>query len=350
MATVDGYHVFAIPESYLYRGDAEERIKFTELRTSLGDGYRSRVGFGSANGLRRWSITMPTLAGLSVLPNLVESINGGMVSREEYLWDLYCSRQPFIIPSPRSGQYYLAEFADTELSYKKAMLAQIYSTGVEITQIRIRGKSVYAPELLDANIEHFSRSDDGDIGPGEWVERLGQGFIYSGDVLFGQTGPNDYDVISLNSVASDGLLSQPADPSLSIKDLWIVMKMREATFSNNAGVFTAPTGHALLVGDTGTTKFFDLGLGANVQYSLNDVEYPENNQQAPMNEWGIVRLTSTVAVDYTASGLQMGQDRDFASREANMDIAAVLWASEILPANITRELYESFAVRYQIGS
>lgn len=51
MAEVNGYHLWSLPDDSVK--EFEESIGFTVLRNDLSDGYRSKVLFGSENGVRR---------------------------------------------------------------------------------------------------------------------------------------------------------------------------------------------------------------------------------------------------------------------------------------------------------
>jgi hypothetical protein len=360
---INGYHLFQIPMSYRERGEWDETITVTELENDLSDGYYSQVLFGSNTGLRSWRLRLPTLAGLDVLPNTVTSVNGEQVSREQYLWDLFMETKvtghPFVFQSPRTGQFYLVRFADSKLSYN-GMRVQLYSTGIELKQVRIGGVSIYAPEALE-NVWLYSVGDDEFVFI-TWPNRASPetGFPklewVAGDVNTTVAGPNGTNVLRLNATGTDGILLMSGDSESGgmppvIREAWVVMKVNEATFGRHSGVITGQTSNPILVGGDGTTKFFDFGYGdIFYQYSLNGVDYAESDQQAPMNAWGIVRVRHSMGWNIAVDSLQIGQDRDFSGRYLKADIAAVLFSAQLLPKNVERELFEHLVVTYGIGS
>jgi hypothetical protein len=126
-------------------------------------------------------------------------------------------------------------------------------------------------------------------------------------------------------------LNATGDDIPTIYDAWFVMKMREATFSNNAGILSADETIVALVGESGTTKFFDIGLTANqYEYTKNNVAYAINNQQAPMNEFGVVH--ARFLEGKFLENLQVGKDRDFAGRFAEMDLIAIWLSNQLVPS------------------
>lgn len=352
--SLSDYHVFAIPTAIK---DLEVGISFSELENDLGGGYYAQVLFGSANGERDWRLTMPTLTG--TLDRTVTGINGETLSWEEYIWDLFCEQKvngtPFALQDIRTGNYYLVRFADKKLTYSR-MLVKLYSTGLELKQWRISGETVWqASELTGIQGWYSNESAWPAPFPGGWgnVVGLGEGvgtLVNTGNVA--QTGTqNGLPILQFNvGATNDGFLLSESSftdiASAGLKEAFLVMKMREATFSNNAGVLTTESTAAALVGNTGTTKFFDLGL-TNFEYRLNNVLYTASNQQAPMNAWGIVHVRKTSGVFFNGK-VQIGKDRDFAGRFAEMDVAEVLLFDSLQPMNIRREIIEHLAVRWAI--
>lgn len=340
---INGYHVFQLKCSVK---DYEEDIGFTELENDLSDSYNAEVLFGSNTGNRRFRLTLPTLTSSELTVETVTGINGETLSKKDYLWDLFSETKiagtPFVIQSSVNEQYYLVKFADKRLSYKR-FFAQLFSTGVELKQYRREGQTVFSPEVTP-NIWNYSNGNDGLVFV-SWPSRTGaNSFQASGDVVDGVAGPNTNFILRLNGTTDDGILEIAA--GTVIREAWLVMKVRAATFADYQGVLTGPTSTPALVGQTGgATKFFDFGFGTGFEYRLNDVPYAENNQQAPMNEWGIVHIRRNVGWDWSA-GLQIGQDRDFASREALIDLAAVVLSEPLQPKNVQREIFEALVVAW----
>lgn len=149
---------------------------------------------------------------------------------------------------------------------------------------------------------------------------------------------NGYPVVQFSDTTNDGVLVTETGVSVFIKEVFIVMRMREATFSNFAGIITGTdtsTG-PVLVGDTGETKFLDLSY-TGLSYKLDNVLYATNDMQAPMNTWGIIhmRFPSGWALDE----LQVGSDRDFAGRFAEVDIAEIMLFSQLQSTTVGDQIY-----------
>lgn len=346
------YHLFQLAEASYW--EPEESIRFTELENDLGDGYSSQVLYGANTGLRSWKLKLPTLADTSVLPNTVTGVNGETTSREAYVWDLFCSTkrtgQPFVFTSPRNGQYFLVRFVDKELSYAK-MRVKLYSTGVDLKQVRVEGESVFSLGVIDiADVGEYNRQFYGDtaFSGGGWTDAInGQVLVTTGDVTEVSNELNTHAIKRLNSSASTGYLKQQFDGS-TVREAFIVMKMRENTFSNAAGVFT-DRGFAtdqILIGSTGTTNFVNQSL-SGFTYRLNGLEYSQSAMLAPMNAWGVVHVRYLTGWDF-ASGIQFGRDRQTAGTYAKMDIAEIILLTDAQSDMFALNLLEYLTVKYGI--
>jgi len=213
------YHLFQLAEASYW--EPSESIRFEELENDLGDGYYSQALYGSSTGLRSWKLKLGTLAHTDVLPNTVTDVSGATVSREEYLWNLFCytkvTGEPFVFTSPRDGQYHLVRFADKELSYQK-MRVKIYSTGVELKQVRVAGESVFHLDVLDLlNYDEAARQFVGNtaFGGGAWASELpgGVAMAVTGDVTEVAAELNGHAIKRFNSSASTGFVKQQIDGS-----------------------------------------------------------------------------------------------------------------------------------------
>ncbi len=220
---VNGYHVWALPPESSKEFD--EGIGFSRLVNPLGDGYRAVTLYGSNTGLRKFRLALQSLDGTGLVPSVVD-INGSEVTREEYVWSLYIECQvtgrPFVYKSRRDGQNYLVDFVNQELSYT-GMRVALYSTGVELTQVRIPGATVFDPTLVPL------------IDPVSGLSEVTE----SGDVISGPT-QNGLPTRRLNSVSTNGKFEwlnygfgQP-----TWFDIFLVIKCRETTFGQTSGVFT----------------------------------------------------------------------------------------------------------------
>lgn len=345
------YHLFAIPTSVK---DAEMGIAFSELENELGGGYYAQVLFGSENGERYWKLGLPTLTG--TLDRTVTGINGETLSWEEYIWDLFCEQKvngtPFAYQDLRSGNYYLVRFAQKELTFQR-MLVKLYTTGLELKQWRISGETVYSPAELDYSIGAYDAADfpndvifwpaveQNSVPAPPPVSVAQPVFTKSGDVI--STTSGTLPIVRCSSTTNDGVLTSDGAVVL-VREAYLLMKMREATFSNTCGILTgdAAPNNAILVGQSGQTRFFDFGFGADYSYDLDGVSYAESNQQAPMNAWGIVHIRHVAGV--TLTGVQLAADRDFAARFAEVDFAYIILSERLYPKSTQREIMEFLSI------
>lgn len=347
--TINGYHVFQIQCSVRELTGA---IALSELENDLGDGYYDELLYGSETGTRRWALSFPTLPDGALESTTYTGINGEQLTRAEYLEDLFMETKvtgtPFVFQNPRNGGYYLVKFADPEYVFRKS-LTKLYSAEVNLKQARIDGVTVLQPQEFsqvwgvydaanfDLNTPYpfpyvgsvLEESGDlGDLSSDKHLDAAGT------DVVAATV--NGEPIVRFSNTTNNGFVAWTN--SNVFYDIFLLMKMREATFSNNAGIVTADTVVAALVGASGTTKFFDFGFGANYQYRLNGVEYDENDQQAPMNTWGVVHIRHTDG--FPIDNLQIGKDRDFAGRFAEMDLRIAVLSNSPLPKMKLREIDE----------
>lgn len=340
------YHVLQIPCSIK---EYTESIGFARLRNELSDGFRAQTLYGSNTGLRRFNLTMPTLQGGS-LSSLVQGVNGEQVTKEEYIWGLYCENQvtgtPFVIESQRNNQYYLVEFVDQQLSYQR-LLTKLYSTGVELSQVRIDNVSIFQPDLVtglygywDSNTDFVSNNWDGTDGTNT------QTFVKTGDVIDVAAAQNGQQIKRFNDTTNNGYVEITLVDTEIIYDVIMAVKYREATFSNDAAVFSNAPDLAYISGDTGTTKFNNPGLDVNnFHYSLNGVEYAQDDMQAPMNVWGVCHFRNLAGWN-VGDGMQIGGD---GVNFAEMDLGDVCVLNK--PSMQTaREIIEHLVIKCAAGT
>ena len=364
--TINGYHLWQLPTDS--SPEPEEGIQFSELRNDLGNGYRSQVLYGSSSGLRSWKLKMPTLAGGSLIAPALVGINSDTLSRESYVWDLYCetkiSGNPFVYQSQRSSQYYLVEFVDKKLTYDK-LKVQLYSTGVEIAQVRIDGVTVFDPTLLSTSRNIYDETTHDAITP-QWDDvNVGSylGFMVvggDGDIIFDANPQNGLNTVRFNSTTGAANILTANSGSVPTTDIFLVMKMRESTFSSNCGVLTASSGSSsltLLRGTNGGTKFQDPGV-SSVEYRKNGILYAPTDMQAPMNTWGVVHCrsggTSPPSLFAGWTNIQLGQDRAVAATFAKMDVAEILFYGgttnkRYMTMSEARELTEHLIVKWGVS-
>lgn len=366
MAEVNGYHLWSLPDDSVK--EFEESIGFTVLRNDLSDGYRSKVLFGSENGVRRFKLRLPTLGHIDVLPNTVEGVYGEAVSREEYVWQLYCETQvtgePFVYRSRRNGQYYLVEFVDKELTYS-GMRVKLYSTGLDLQQVRIQGVTVFDLSMISNTDKDYSLwNDTGGTNATEWQSTPHPDAMTlspltkTGDVSFSGGTQNGNTFRRLNNSASTGYLDTATlGGSVKIYDFFIVMKMREATFSNDAVIFSekAAFGTQYLKGTSAGTVFQDTtGGSVYYEYRKNGDQFAVTAMAAPMNEWGVVhlRFPGINAIDpgtIAATGWRFGASPT-PGDYAKVDIGEILVTAALFPLPLCREITEHLIVKWGVNA
>lgn len=357
------YHLWQLPE--LSAPEPEDIVRYTTLDNDLSDGYRANVLFGSNTGVREWKLKFPTLAHISVLPNTVTDPNGASVGREHYIRSLYAENKvtgtPFAYRDVNSDQYYLVDFADEELTLAR-MRVKIFSSGLTLKQRRMEGVTVFDV----GQVEDTSSSPTilvwlkgPDFVAPDWPAGLDHNSIShgsnamaaTGDVVSDTTGQNGLDTVQFSVSANTGLVSGAVAAGLSVHEVFIVMKMREVTFSNNAGIITGTTGAGpqILTGESGTTKFTNPGLSTTAyKYRLNGVEYAQSDQQAPMNEWGLVHIRYSTGWVTLADALQFGKNRTTAGTFAEMDVGEIIVCNGLTPMLVAREITEHLIVKWGI--
>lgn len=337
------YHLWGLPD--LSAPTPTDTTRISTLQNELGDGYRTSLLVGSNNGLKEWKITLPTLAGSGIPVPTLTDVNGATVTREQYIRSLYIENKvtgtPFVYTDPASGQYYLVDFAEDDLSMER-MKVKIFSTGITLRQRRITGVSVFqVAEMFGTQPATWL------VSPTLTDSGGSPALLYlTGDVLEDST--TGFDVWRLNSVSNTGLLKQGLAGSLTIWDIFIVMKVREATFGQTSGVLTGTT-EQFLIGTSGGTTFTNLGI-SSYEYRYNGDLLSIGSQTAPMNTWGLVH--QRFAVGRTITAPQFGQDRTVGtSTKAEIDIAEIVYfAGDAsvgqLPMYLARQLTEHLLVKY----
>jgi hypothetical protein len=136
-----------------------------------------------------------------------------------------------------------------------------------------------------------------------------------------------------------------ANDSPTIYEAFFVMKMREATFSSNAGILTGAAGpnNAALVGANGTNAFFNFTFGSTYTYKKNNVVFPAAGQTGPMNAFAVVHLRFTSGIALT--DLQIGKDRADAARHAEADIVEIDLMDALLD-DLDSEAFSRYLMTY----
>ena len=356
MTTVEyfnNYEIFA-----LCANNSSEALAFNEFRADLGDGYRQQALYGAATGSRSWNLSYQNLAGSGYQQSV--SLDNHALSAAAYLQDLFArtkvSGKPFVVKSPVSGQYYLAEFADSSISFEKS-LVKLFSVGINLRQVRLRGVTVFDPSKI-AEVSHFYQTpiagatDGAGLPSSVWANS-----IAGGDNLDALTGityetneQNGRDIVRLTQGGSTCALT--TNPSTSFYEAFLVMKYRTATFPNYNGIIANndnSSGQPALDGNQGTNKFFNFGFGSSYSYRLNGLDYPESNQVAPMNAFGLVHIRNTTGWTMP-QGLVFGKDRPsvYPLRKSNVDFGEIVICREPLTASAGLEMEEYLITKWKL--
>lgn len=124
----------------------------TILSADFGGGFKATAVVNE--DVREWLLQADVLVDLEDEGLLVDAGEQGMLTRARYLWGFYrrhmlAGQRPFWIRCPFERADYLAEFADTALTYD-VFTAVLYATGFTLRQRRVRGvESVGAPVTED---------------------------------------------------------------------------------------------------------------------------------------------------------------------------------------------------------
>ena len=335
------YHLWQLPD--LSSPEPVEAIKFNRLTNDLSNGYTSQVLFGSNTGLRTFTLKLPTLAHGDVMANTVTGINGDTLTREQYVWELYCecmvSGDPFVFQSSRNNQYYLVRFLDEELTYER-MKVTIYGSGIKLQQVRESGETVFAVDnMRSPRVNTWVKN-----GSGTDLSGNGNTFTAAGDVIFANSTNGNFDIWRFNSVTNTGKVTQSS--SATFYDIFILMTCREVTFGQTSGVLTGTTATNILIGTNGGTTFANQSFSAGdlYEYRLNDVEYNPTSQSAPMNgTWGLVHVHFGAGKSFAP---QLGQERLVGTTtKAEIDVAEIVMFTTYLPHSARRELVEALMIK-----
>lgn len=342
---VNGYELFQL----CLGKDPGESITVAEYENDLGeDGHSVSVLYGADTGHRRWKLNLPTLAGSTSAANV--TVGGVTMTPEAYLWDLFMrtkrSGTPFVIQSPRNDQYYLATFADKTLEYSR-MLTKLFSTGLELKQKRIPGITVFDVGQMNGLLGWYKDAQNvpGPFGIA-WADasnQINHFLAYNGVVAGVDDVQNGLPVVRFTSASEDAILF---GPSGVLKEAFLIMKVRESTFSTFAGILSADETWVALVGDDGGTKFNDLAFGDQYTYQKNGIEYAEANQQAPMDKFALVHARWKVGIEL--ENMQLGKDRAATDRYADIDIGEIVLFDELQPLSTSLELAEHLQDKWDI--
>ncbi len=323
-------------------------ISVNDIENDLGNGYFASTLYGSDTGLRTWSVTQNTMGGATFPLPFVTGIHGGSVSQQQALWDLYLeqkvSGRPFAFPCPRDGQKYLAKFVGGDrLVYEKIFRADQYSTGIELTQVREDGVTIFDLETYAFNQDAtcYLFNENGHFTP-NWVNEVDGANTFTstgtGTPTFGGNAQNGINTVRFDGTTDFFSGTFPSD----ISEIIIALTIRETTFGGNDGLFAGVT---QLLGTSGGTKWQNPSI-SGFEYSLNGFEYEATDMQAPMNNvFGICHFRSpnAVLIDTGVGAMNLGK---FSTDFIAADIGEIFIATEVIPLPDARQIIEHLAIKW----
>lgn len=343
--TIGGYELFQLPCSK----ESVEAVAFAEYRSDLGnDGHVAQVAYGSDTGFRKFTLPYDPLPGGAHETSI--TIDSVPMTKATYIRDVFKRNKltgvPIVIQSGESGQYYLVDFDESEQTLDKK-LGSLYSTTVNFVRYRDEdGSNVFDMTKLNG-VWGWWKADAGwNAGTGAWTDQIGGRILErTGTHVTQVTGvQNDLPVIRFNSGTADSFLS--ADEAVTVYDLLMILKIRENTFSSNAGIFTSMADSVrLLTGDSGESFFADQGFSRH-EYRKNGIDYADNDQQAPMNRFGFIHCRSRDGVSFEQ--IQFGRNETDVGTYTLMDIGEILVMQSRQPLSDLREAGECMQDRWMI--
>lgn len=332
--------------------------KGTRLRAEFGGGYGAfALPLGNSGGLHRWTLSSGALPDDDAYQNLIEG-----VPRFQYYFDFFKDHtegdeEIFMIEF--RGKYYHAAFAEPEISAGMETIDLFTMDGVEIMQRKVSGIAYNADGSIRFPWMDFDAADlvtvhgladGGDIET--WddhyrdVAEIGGTFIPGRFPTLQTNEVNGYPIAQFDGSSSE--MGIGFEPAVTLYDIFLVFKVRAATFANDCGIITDPVaGDDLLLGDSGTTKFTDLTL-TNYEYRKNGTLFADNNQQAPMNAYGVVHLRFDDGIDFDQA-MTIGVGDAGAGTNAAVDLARIIGYDAALTARQYESLTDALMTKYGIS-
>lgn len=307
------------------------------------------------SGLRTWELNCPTLAGTGLTATVTDPL-GASVSRVQYVRNVVKYNQgtgiPFVYQPNGNGQYYLVDVVNTP-SFQKKKGVEIYSTTLTLQQRRIKNETVFNPLKMTpiaTGQQAYDWWNETSHNTSSW-DNLNGGlgdFAATGQVTFSSNAQNGHNTVRVNSSLTTGRLALSQQFETDGCDMFIVMKMREATFSTAAKVFGGSSAN-VLKGTTSGTKFQNQSI-TGLQYYLNGTEYAVTDQQAPMDTWGVIYLHMPYSfggglTGIVGSGAQLGEN---GAAYVKADYAEIFVTSGLV-INEAQEYIESLATKWGVS-
>lgn len=309
------------------------------LRANFGDGYGASAVNGNANGLHRWAISSQALPDDADYGDLIAG-----VPRFQYYWDFFKdhttgANDVFLIEW--RGRKYFAEFVDNTISPEMHTI-DLFGAGVEIRQRRVTGfyegtdGSAFDPSYHTASMYAWFDETSPNYGGAEFTDISGNSrhFDINGDVITGGATQNGLATAKFNSAGANGYINLVT--SATFYDVFMVLKVREATFSTYQGVLSASATDVAMVGNNGDTKLLNLTHGAGYTFYKNSTLLTEATQNMPMNTFGMIHGRWPAGI--TLLNPQIGKDRADAARMLKADIGEIVLFSTAISAEVAADM------------
>lgn len=321
-------------------------LKVERLKADFGQGYGASATVGSGSGLWGWQIESDALPDSTDYGNLISGL-----PRFQYYEKFYRdhtegdSSEVFIVDF--RGKKYHACF-DTDSIAGSMHTYDLFSlSGVSLKMRRLPGViynddgSIFEPDAWIRSDAITGKVDAGSM-VGAWSDFNGG---VSWDVASDGTTPT-YETNEVNSLPVVRLTAGHADltGALGVYDVFLVVKVSEATFSAARGVL-ADSATDFLIGTNATTKFADPS-DATAEYRLNGTLYANSNRQAPMNAFGIVHLRKATAFNFVTR-VRIG--KSVAGGAGKIDIAEAILCTTQISAKMFARITSVLKTRYGIA-
>lgn len=340
---INGIELFDLPCPQT----STETVTHEEYIQPMGpDGHISQMQYGADTGLRTFSVTH-NLQDTSAAPNAA------------YIRDLFQRTKetgtPFAFLSPEVNNYFLVDFAESDQSLNRK-LTRYYDAQINLIQVRQKGVTVYDPARMptlwgyfdaEKSFEGSGYIDNELLNDTSWPDLGPKGVNLSFIGLGSRWQTNEQNGLPIVQLSPGGSSTYLARSYTGpIYEALIVLRVREATFSNYGGVLSDSGSIVAIVGDSGTTKFFN-NAATDFIYQKNGITYSQANQQAPMEKFGLVRARIEAGWGIVGN-IQIGRDRNISGRYGKIDIAAIVLFDEPTPHSDILDCAEMLQTRWEI--
>lgn len=317
------------------------------LTANFGDGFGAGALSGKSSGLHRWGMSagvLPDMDCYSIDYSVDES--DFTATRFVYFLEFFkrhitLGNKPFLIEF--RNKFWLVSFDSDQIDFEQ-MTATLFTGGtVSLRQRRVADLqfqadgSVFDISLLSQISHHWKANaiagavDNATLPDDVWTDLIPTGEdLQSANCIYKANQQNGLPIVRLDqSGLADSLAT---NTSTVFYEAFLVMKMREATFSDYVGIISnndAVTAQPALNGNSGTAIFYNFGFGDGYSFKLNGTSYPESGQLAPMNAFGVVHIRYETGW-VMPQGLLFGRDRpsSFPTRNAEADFGEIIICKE----------------------